>query len=81
VLCELSLPIFSLRTVDTVKHSYVTSAVLPEHLLDNDRQNSRRRFQFSTIFLLFFFCFRTVESKNFSDSDRQYNCLIFLRNH
>jgi hypothetical protein len=42
--------------VNTVTHSYDTSAVLPQFLLDKDRQKPGRRFQVSTIFLFFFFC-------------------------
>jgi hypothetical protein len=37
-----------------VTHSYVTSAVLPQFLLDKDRQRHELRFQVSTNFLRFF---------------------------
>jgi hypothetical protein len=50
------LPLLSLCTVNTVTHSYDTSAVLPLLLLVRYRQNPGRRFQVSTIFLLFFMC-------------------------
>jgi len=43
VICKLPLPLLSLWNVNTVTYSYDTSGVLPEILLDKDRQNSGRR--------------------------------------
>ena len=53
---KLSLHLLSPHTVNTVTHSYDTSAVAPRLLLDKDRQNSALRFQVSKIFHLFFVC-------------------------
>ena len=44
MICKFPLPLLSLRTVNTVTHCYDTSAVLPQLLLDKDRQKASRLF-------------------------------------
>jgi len=53
IICSLSLPHFSLSTLNTVTHGYDTSAVLPDILFDEDRQKTEILFKVSTIILLF----------------------------
>jgi len=49
VICKLSLPLLHLRTVNTVTHSYNTSAVITHHLMAKGRQKSVRRQHVCTI--------------------------------
>ena len=53
---KLSLPLLSLRTVNTVTDSYHTSAFVPLLLLVKNGQIPGRRLQVSTIFLHSFVC-------------------------
>ena len=50
MICKLSLPLLFLRTVNTVTHSYDTSAVLPQLLFEKHRQYFGRVFKFLQFF-------------------------------
>jgi len=50
VICKLSLALLSLLTVNTVTHSYGTSAVLSQLWLDKDIQKPLRHFPVSNVF-------------------------------
>jgi len=56
MICKFPLHLLSPHTVNTVTHSYDTSAVLTEILLAEVRQQPHSRFKVCTIFLLFSFC-------------------------
>jgi len=56
VICKLSFLLLSLRTVNTVTHSYDTSAVLTHLLMAKNKDNSRHLFQVSTVFLPILLC-------------------------
>jgi len=76
VIRNLSLLHLLFCTVNTVMHSYDTSAVLPDILFDKGRQKTGVRFQVSTIFFRFFVSkFRvqtSVWTKSFKQVHRQY---------
>jgi len=53
-MCKLSLPFLSLRTVNTVTHSYVTSEFIPQLYWLKTNRILDVVFEVSTIFLRFF---------------------------
>jgi len=73
-----SLSLLSLRTVNTVTHSYDTSAVLSRFLMAKDRQNPDCRFQASTIFLRFFLCQMLCSNFGWTESFKQVHKNYFI---
>ena len=62
-ICKLSLPLLSLRRVNTVTHIYDTWAVLSQILFAKHRKKPGYHFLVSTIFLRFLLC--QTSSSNF----------------
>ena len=80
MICKWPLPILYLRSVNTVTHSYDTSAVLTQILLAKDRHKPHRRFQVSTIFLRSFDYKFHVQSSGWTESFKQVQKHYLLLN-